>query len=167
MVMLLILTFNLVRGIRNYELYVNLDQSNADHLGLWLKSNTPANAVYIAEPDYDIEGVMYYQNQPFYLPRESRFGTYAQFTTANESHLSLSQLLTLSDSFQRLGKVPYLIVQFDLENTVDTLLHSYDKHFEIDSQSYQEFNRKFEKVADFHEFISTDESFYVYTKKKK
>lgn len=167
MVMLLILTFNLVRGIRNYELYVNLDQSNADHLGLWLKSNTPANAVYIAEPDYDIEGVMYYQNQPFYLPRESQFGTYAQFTTANESHLSLSQLLTLSDSFQRLGKVPYLIVQFDLENTVDTLLHSYDKHFEIDSQSYQEFNRKFEKVADFHEFISTDESFYVYTKKKK
>lgn len=161
--LLVILTFNVVRGIRHYELFVNLDQSNADHVGIWLRDNTPDNAVYIAEPDYDIEGVMYYQDRAFYLPRESKFGTYTQFTTANQADLSLERILQLSDSFQSAGKVPYLVVQFDLENTIDTLFHSYNKRFIIDSLSHQKFNRTFEKVADFHEFISTDESYYVYT----
>ncbi len=161
-----ILGQNLVRGIDTYALYTRLDRSNADHLGAYLRQHPDEKRVLIAEPDYATEALPYYYPKPFYLPRENKFATYARFTRANQAHLSLNRLMFLYDSFEKIGFHPLIATQWDLETLSDTLSFSYGKTFQTDSIQKLIFKHNFEKVADFHEFISTDESYYLYRKKR-
>lgn len=164
---LAILTFNLSRGIRTYELFYNLDQSNSDHLGYWLNKNTNTNDVIIGDPDYTMEAVVYYYPKPFYLPRESRFRKFALFTTANKQKLSLERLMLLTDSFKKKGRKTYLITQWDLDTLKDTTIkYSYGKEFTIKPKVQTKFEQEFKRDTHFHTFISTDESYFVYSRKE-
>ena len=162
----LMVCFNFVRGAQHYQLFYNLDSSNADHLGNWLTQNADEQTILIGEPDYDMESVVYYYPKDFYIPREQRFRKYAQFTTANKSELDLQELIQIADSFIQEGLKPLLITQWDLDFWQDTTHHySYGKAFTVDRETHQIFKARFQRDTLFHQFISTDESYFVYSHK--
>lgn len=156
---------NNVRGYNNYVMHNRYHNSNADHLGQFLKTIDTPERVLITEPDYPMESVVYYYPKSFYIPREQKFGTYVMFTKANGSKLSLSDLMEINDSFAALGKKPLIISQWDLFSDLDTLYYSYGKLFIVDRSSTAIFKLNYQKIADFHNPIQTDESYYVYEKK--
>lgn len=163
---LALLTINLIRGVRTFEIYTNLDQSNANHMGWWLINSAQKNAVVLAEPDYTFESVMYYYPKPYFILRENKLGTYAMFTRANKNELTLLQLLQKENQFNMEETPAYIITKWDLLKTQDTIYrHSYDKEFIVDSVTYKLFNEQFQLDTSFTEFIGKDEYYYVYSRK--
>lgn len=68
-------------------------------------------AVLVPEPDYLAEPLPFYTNNPIYFTRESRFGTFIHFTTANAAELSLDELLdTAHEVREKTGKPVLLMI---------------------------------------------------------
>ena len=52
-----------------------------------------AGATILADPDYLVESVPYYLDNPVYLIRERRFGSIPKFTKTAQLHLTLDDIL--------------------------------------------------------------------------
>ena len=77
-----------------------------------LIQQTPAyrDAIIMAEPDYAVESLPYYADNPLYLLREGRFNKTVSWTTASADRMSLGQLLAAAKQVQAQEQRPVLIV---------------------------------------------------------
>jgi hypothetical protein len=130
-------------------------------------SETYRDAILIPEPDYAIESLTYYANNPIYLPREHRFGKSVSWTTDVDVQLSLGQLLSIARDIQTQYGKPVLIVfgHVDVDLTKPGVKYfSYNKVFVWNSDEVAEFKESTTRVA---RFISayTDENYRIYALK--
>jgi len=66
------------------------------------------DAIIMGEPDFYMEALPYYLDNPIYFPREHRFGKVVSLTTINQQKLSLAELLATARQVKQSGK-PVLI----------------------------------------------------------
>jgi hypothetical protein len=83
-------------AIGSHRLWQDLldEQSSSRKFGTFLNTHPEhATAILIGEPDFYLESVSYYVDNPIYIVREQRFGDTVRFTRASAPHLGLGQLL--------------------------------------------------------------------------
>lgn len=68
------------------------------------------DAVVMADPDFFIESVPYYVDNPTYLIRQQRFGRYAAFTTKARLDLSLADILDTAQATSARTRRPVIIL---------------------------------------------------------
>ena len=137
-------------------------------LGTWLQQH-PAynNAILMAEPDYIIESLPYYADNPLYLLREGRFGKTVSWTTASSQRMSLGQLLAAAQKIQHQEQRPVLIVLGHLDidaakkQTAGEKDYSYNKIFAWGAEDWLEFTSATQPIATFGDATS-DENYEVY-----
>jgi len=155
------------RGIQTYGVNLKEPYSNSKEIGTYLTKVDNPNVVIIAEPDYNMESVIYYYNKPFYLMREGTFKKYAHFTTANQRYLEFSDILSKYDSFEKNGKTPIIVMGLSIPKQAATFMHSYNKTLSLSQKALDSFHNEFEEVAHFDKYKRNDEVYYVYRKKIK
>ena len=64
----------------------------------------------LADPDFLIETVPYYHDNPTYLPREARFGRTARFTKKAQMRIEVADLLATSRRIAADTREPVLIL---------------------------------------------------------
>ena len=69
-----------------------------------------ADATILADPDYLVESVPYYLDNPVYLIRERRFGSIAKFTRTAQLHLTLDDILAAARGMAAETGKPVLIL---------------------------------------------------------
>ncbi len=85
--------------------------SSSKDFAVYLKGHPDLrNAIIIGEPDYFLESLPYYADNPIYFPREQRFGKTIQFTTANTRSFSLGDLLGVAEKLINQYNRPVLII---------------------------------------------------------
>ena len=67
------------------------------------------DAILVGEPGAFMESVHYYASNEIYFPRERRFGTWVQYTTASQQVLSLKELLETAMRLRRETGRPVVI----------------------------------------------------------
>jgi hypothetical protein len=112
----------LVLGTIDAQRMVRTDwlwEMSATHaMGAFLRQSEEfRHAIVVPEPDYLIEALPFYTDNPIYFPRETRFGTAVSWTH-RAVHLSLAELLDTSRELKRSSGRPVLIAlgHFDLED---------------------------------------------------
>jgi hypothetical protein len=121
------------------------------------------DAIIMGEPDFYMEALPYYLDNPIYFPREHRFGKVVSLTTINQQKLSLAELLATARQVKQSGK-PVLIAlghRLSSDGKPVRIRFNYGKIFEYDQQSLQMFNQDTTKVADFQRAL-TNERYTLY-----
>lgn len=156
-VMPLLLIFLLVMQLANGILAVRNDirheYSSSRRFGNFIRE-TPEirNAIIIGEPDYRMESLPYYVDNPIYLPRENRFGTYVTFTAEIDKYsLSLKELMTVAVQLKKERNRPVLIVIGHqlTDHGPYKIEYSYDKTFTYKPQSLRELRNLTDVIASF------------------
>lgn len=68
-------------------------ESSSKALGALLAQPELKDAVVMADPDYAVEALPYYAQNPTYLPREQRFGNVVHFVSSARLSITLADLL--------------------------------------------------------------------------
>jgi hypothetical protein len=90
----LLLVFSLASGIYKLAMDVVYDMSGNRAFGAYLDAHAEhQGAILLAEPDFYIESIPYYAQNPIYIVRERRFGDMVRFTRQSKLHLALGELL--------------------------------------------------------------------------
>lgn len=152
------------RGVDSYINDLKMSKSDSRNFAMWLKKHSTNNEVWITEPDYIMEPVIYYTEHPFYIAREKRFNTYVHFTKANDSILYLSQLLSVSDSFNSLGRSTLLILEHKIKSNDSFYTYSM-KRFNIEAEAIEKLQTDYLLLDSFKDNYYTDEHYFVYRKK--
>ena len=134
-----------------------------------LIQQTPAyhQAIIMAEPDFAVESLPYYADNPLYLLREGRFGKTVSWTTAASDHMSLGQLLAAAKKMQTQQQRPILIVlgHLDISDSekkkAGETRFSYNKTFTWSAEDWVAFDAATQRVATFDQATS-DEIYGVY-----
>ncbi|MEZ4805499.1 MAG: hypothetical protein R2852_08470 [Bacteroidia bacterium] len=161
---LFILINNFHRGMKLYFDDITQSKSDSKNFATWLHQNSSENEIWIAEPDYIMEPVMYYWQHPFYIVREKKFNTYVHFTKANDYLLDLSRILEVSDSFHSSGKSTLIILEHKV-NPNDSFYKYSMKRFNLDSTAIKKLSNNYTLLDSFIDNYYTDEHYYVYRKK--
>jgi hypothetical protein len=161
---LFILINSFHRGMKMYFDDISQSKSDSKNFATWLHNNSSDSEVWITEPDYIMEPVMYYWQHPFYLVRENRFNTYVHFTKANDSLLNLSRILDVSDSFHSSGKSTLIILEHKV-NPNDSFYTYSMKRFNIDSSAIKKLSKNYTLLDSFIDNYYTDEHYFVYRRK--
>jgi hypothetical protein len=75
------------------------ERSSSAALGKWFRSHPQyREAIILGEPDYRLEALLYYVPQRIFIPRESRFGAWVQFTKEATPVMSLGHLLEVAQT---------------------------------------------------------------------
>lgn len=124
------------------------------------------DAIVIAEPEYMVEALPYYRDNLIYLARESRFGTFFRFTSANRAYLSLGELLAVSRTLGEQSRKPVLIVLAKDLTDIDgaearEIEYLNFRKFERTASATLDFAASTRKIAEFNS-AKTDENFSVY-----
>lgn len=159
-----LLVNNLHRGFIEYTNDLKMLKTDALNASRFFAQHQGSNEVWIAEPDYIMEPIMYGVDHAFYLPRENRFNTYVHFTKANDSILHLSKILSVNDSFMRLGKTCLIVLEHKVQAN-DSFYQYSMKRFELGEAAKQEFLNHYQLLDSFIENYYTDEHYYIYRKK--
>ena len=86
------------------------EESASRSFGSFLHSHPEyADAILIGEPDFALESVHYYVDNPIYIARERRFGTTVRFVRGTRQRLSLGELLRVAQEVQTREKKDVLI----------------------------------------------------------
>ncbi|MDI1234375.1 MAG: hypothetical protein PSX81_08840 [bacterium] len=161
-----VLSIQVLKCYVKYEADYLLVKSESKAFGNWCNQKLKEGDLLIAEPDYILEGLMYYHNQAFYLPRENRIGTYAHFTKQNRSYLSLNQILLKADSLSYKYDIIYLVFDKKIEEKDSLYSYSYGKKFKVTSNSIQQFISQYMPIESFTNNFQNEENFFVYKKRK-
>ena len=90
------------------------------------------DAVLIGEPDYILEAVPYYADNPIYIGREKRFGNRVRLLRSVQLKLSLGELLCTAWSIQQNKGRPVLVVlghRFSGFDHIDSGAPPYSAHY--------------------------------------
>ena len=134
-----------------------------------LIQQTPAysQAIIMAEPDYAVESLPYYTDNPLYVLREGRFGKTVAWTTAASDRMSLGQLLAAAKKIQAQEQRPVLVVLGHLhisdsdKQAAGEKRFSYNKTFTWRAEDWVAFGTATQRIAIFDEATS-DENYEVY-----
>jgi hypothetical protein len=138
------------------------EESSNQAFGSFLKSaGENGRALILPEPDYLVESLPYYANNPIYLPREGRIGTTVRFWQQAVT-LSLSDLLLAGRRVQRdYGRPVLIVLGHSLHGDSAKVRFSYDKVFSWTARECLEFEKATTFVRNFRAATS-DENFDVY-----
>lgn len=153
------------KGWDTYQFDLRSPMSDSKHAGTWFRQHAKPGDVILAEPDYVMEPVMFYHYQHFYLPREKRFNSYVHFTKANDSFLSLRNLINTTDSFEQAGKRTFLVIREKLLFKDTIFRYSYGKHFIVDTGALKDLDTRYFITDSFRNNYYTDEQYYIYMKR--
>jgi hypothetical protein len=122
------------------------------------------DAIIMGEPDYYLEALPYYLDNPLYFAREKRFGKTILFTTQNQEKLSLAELLEAGQRLKASQGKPVLIElghRLSSQGPWFRFWFSFHKLFEYDPASWETFQKQTKKVAEFRRALC-DERYGVY-----
>ena len=141
-----------------------LPYSSSRAFGNWIRARPELrDAILVGEPDYFMESVAYYVDNPIFLPREERFGKVVSFTVRNRQSLTLEELLETARRLQTVHHKPVLITLGHPLDRGMLFFFSYGKEFVLPAATVDRFVRETIKVASFREVLSgQDESYDVY-----
>lgn len=163
--MLLLLLVSVVEAKDLLLADIERERSSSRAFGEFLNSSDVYHdAIIVAEPDFLLESLPYYANNPIYFPREHRFGTTVSWTTDADPDLSLGGLLSIARDLESQQDQPVLIVighrQID-QDTDNEVSFPYGKTFSWSSGEVEDLNGSTTLVADFASAY-TDENYHVY-----
>jgi hypothetical protein len=138
--------------------------STTHAVGAFLReSESLRDAIVVPEPDYLIEALPFYADNPIYFPREMRYGTAVSWTYRGV-HLSLAELLDIARELKRSSGRPVLIAfgHFDLlhDETRQRPL-AYGRNFTWTEEDLKSLEGATDMVAKFVAPIG-DENFLLY-----
>ena len=143
-------------------------KSTALALGHYVRSNKQLDAaIVIGEPDYALQAISYYTNNPIYLVREQRFAKFVTYATTYERDLSLSDLLRAAEELHRKHDRPILIALgyfgiADVEKGAGKWNPlRYRGAFILTHKEIRRFKKETLKLAEFNNAI-TDENFQLF-----
>jgi hypothetical protein len=142
--------------------------SSSKALGAFLHSNAELReAILVPEPDYYLESLPYYADNPIYLTREGRFGKNASWSSANAQQLSLGELMAEARRLRIRYRRPVLVVLGHpglRTGQAGEAAMFYRKRFTWTAAEREELERSFTRVAEFWDAYS-DENYSVYAVK--
>lgn len=90
------------------------------------------NAIIVPEPDYLMDALPYYADNPIYYPREDRYGTFVSWTLDSRETLSMAELINQASQVKQSSGQPVLIVLGfppEMFQTAGQIEFSYNKTF--------------------------------------
>jgi hypothetical protein len=142
--------------------------SSSKALGRFLNSSPEGRqAILVPEPDYYLESLPYYADNPIYLSREGRFARNASWSSANAQQLSLGELMAEARRLKARYRRPVLVVLGHpglRTQPAGEARMFYRKRFTWDAVEREELERSFTRVAEFWDAYS-DENYTVYAVK--
>jgi hypothetical protein len=161
---LMVLVLSTVPSDRMIWVDIRKELSSSKALGAFLnQSPLYHDAIILPEPDYFIESLPYYAQNPIYLPREHRFSNTVVWTTAADSDLTLGQLMADARDMQARYGRPVLIVfnHWEVFNRQSgQLLFSYNKSFTWSAAERRDADQSLAPVAEFMDAVG-DEKYDV------
>ena len=141
------------------------ERSSSAALGKWFRSHPQyKEAIILGEPDYILEALPYYVPQRIFIPRESRFGAWAQFTKEALPVMSLEHLLEVAQTVKaREHQDVFIALGFptqDFEKS-DFKKYSYNKVLTWRPLEWQAFRQRTILMAQFWSSLG-DENFDLY-----
>jgi hypothetical protein len=147
-----------VRQDRDTEL------SSSKQFGRFIAANPRyQNAILIAEEDHFFEAIPYYSKVRLFLPRENRFGAYAEFTTVNQDALTLGDVLRQARHLARFYDEPVLLgFTFPITKPGPRRIEIGRRFFAYSAEEHGDFVASTKKLASIRASILTDEYFDLY-----
>ena len=147
---------------------INTPASASKEFGAFLNtSETYQNAIILPEPDFFMESLPYYADNPIFFIRENRFGLFTQWDENMQRNLSLVNLLDTAQELEAEYNQPVLIVigHWDIDlNASGEVIYSYNKYFTWEKDEAAAFLQATESVAEFTPAF-TGEKYRVYALK--
>ncbi|HEX7478915.1 MAG TPA: hypothetical protein VF331_14010 [Polyangiales bacterium] len=157
-----------------YKVYVDLleQQSASQALGAFLRAHREyAGAVLIGEPDFYLESLRYYADNPVYVVREHRFGATVKFVRRAQQRLRMGELLQSAQDVQARTHKPVLLVlghlkELDPGLAPDAKLHelpySFGRTFAWSADELVAWNARTKLLHTFADGVVGDERYRVY-----
>ena len=161
--------FSSYKSIKNEM--VSIKSSNKA-LGDWISENQIyKDAILIGEPDYLLESLPYYSNNPLFKIRENKFGNVVKFTKDTKEDLTLHELIQGAETIQKLsnGTPVLLILGFPISinggnNTIEDnriINYSYNRKLIISEGDTEKLKKNTIYLKSFRN-SSGDENYDVY-----
>ncbi len=161
-----ILGVQVLKGYDKYSDDIASYRSESKRFGIWCQQNLSDSAVLIAEPDFTIEGVMYYHYRPYFIPRENRWGTFVHFTKANQAYLNLETLMFKAKQLSPSKEKVFVVFDKKIQ-VLDTIYsYSYGKKFEVSKSASKAFYEQYQLIDSFNQNQHNEENYYIYRKNK-
>lgn len=162
---------NLWLGKKGYIEELRMDKSSALALGRYIEANAQLQkTIIIGEPDYTIQTIAYYSNNPIYLAREKKFASYVKYSNEFKTPFRLSELLDTAKALYEEYNVPVMIVLgfFGIsEEKPRSMNVFYRGTFEMSSEDIRSFKDQTLKLAEFNNSISDEDyQLFLYAKKE-
>lgn len=151
----------LARAIRSYS---GEPESSSAGLASLIRHHRLQNAIVMGDPDYHLEALPFYADNPTFFVRENRFGKSTLFSTKAELNLKLGNLLASAKRLRSEYSRPIVIL---MENKIDpsqpdmTTHKGYVWTLKMSSGEAQNFLAATCKLGGLHEATS-DENYDVY-----
>ncbi|MET0361204.1 MAG: hypothetical protein ABW048_05560, partial [Sphingobium sp.] len=113
--MMLLLLLQVRTGLQHVA--VRQPESNGEALGALLARADLRDAIVMADPDFHLETLPYYADNPTYLLREARYGRVVHFTSRARLSLSVQDILNAArEQGVRYGKPVVILLQNPIES---------------------------------------------------
>jgi hypothetical protein len=145
-----LLALHAYRGLRAVKSEVESLNTCAPELAALLDRPDLRDAVLIGEPDYFLDALPAYRDNPIWVWRENRFARRVSWTTANRSAGDLDGLVAAARAVQRDSARPVLLVigkQIPLEQPLADVVHGYGTRFSWTAAQHRAFAAATELVA--------------------
>jgi hypothetical protein len=167
-----LLVTSLASGIYKLAMDVFHTMSASRAFGAYLEAHPEhQGAILIGEPDFYIESMPNYADNPIYIVREHRFGDTVRFTRQSDAHLDLGDLLREAKGVAAWKEREVLIAIGHLK-TLGPLLDSgdrfrsvgygFDRTFTCSQQDLKVWRASTELLACFADDILGDEQYALY-----
>jgi hypothetical protein len=164
----LILVLLVLKGGAAVLTDVRREMSSGRSLARFLASNAMyRDAFLVGEPDYYLEALPYYVDNPIYIVREQRVGNTVRFIRSAQLDLSLDELLSAARELRRASGKEVLIAIGHLEllddprrEDVRSLAYGYGRTFSWSSEQIARFAAQTERLQVFDKAL--DENFALY-----
>jgi hypothetical protein len=148
------------------------EESGSRALGRFLRSHHEYDrAILIGEPDFAMESVHYYVDNPIYIVREQRFGTIVRFVRSARAEMSLIELLRAAwdvrtreqrDVLIALGHLKELDPASPAGTHGTSVSYKYGKTFSWSPAEIRIWNACTEPLQRFGDDAMTDERYTLY-----
>jgi hypothetical protein len=146
----LLLVIHGYHGLRAIARELETTATAAPELARLLDRPELRSAVLIGEPDYFLDALPWYRDNPIFVAREDRFARRVSWTTANRRESDLGELLAAGRALQRAGHGPVLFVigaPVLLEQPDGDVVHGYGDRFRWTPEQRRAFTAATEHVA--------------------